>query len=130
MANTKVSEIIDRFESSFADKHVLPESLEIIWLKRAISRYCLELDSLNFDEELLEFDSKLDTEVIETLSIFMKQLYLERQYSLVNKRISIVGKDISLDGSNATKVHTKNELDYSSIQSSEWTEHQKPAGLN
>lgn len=130
MANTKASEIIDRFESSFADKHVLPESLEIIWLKRAISRYCLELDSLNFDEELLEFDSKLDTEVIETLAIFMKQLYLERQYSLVNKRISIVGKDISLDGSNATKAHTKNELDYASIQSSEWTEHQKPAGLN
>lgn len=60
MANTEAKDIIDSFESSFADKQVLPESLEIMWLKKAIGRYSVELDELNFDDELLQFDSKLD----------------------------------------------------------------------
>lgn len=129
MANTNAQEVIESFESSFADRCVLPESLEMIWLKKAIGRYSIELDKLNFDDELLQFDSKLDRYVIDTLASFMKQLYMERQYSLVNKRVSIVGKDISIDGSGTQKVHTKNELDYSELQSSEMVENQKPAGL-
>ena len=103
MANTTAQEVIDSFESSFADRQVLPESLEMVWLKKAIGRYSVELDPLNFDEELWEFDTKLDRYVIDTLAEFMKQLYMERQYSLVNKRVSIVGKDLSLDGGNAQK---------------------------
>lgn len=126
MANTEAQEIIDSFESSFADRQILPESLEMVWLKKAIGRYSVELDPLNFDEELLSFDKKLDRYVIDTLASFMKQMYMERQYSLVNKRISIVGKDLSIDGSGTQKAHTKNELDYSELQSSEMVENQKP----
>ena len=33
MANTTAQEVIDFFESSFADKHVLPDSLELVWLR-------------------------------------------------------------------------------------------------
>jgi hypothetical protein len=127
MANTKGQEVIDFFESSFADKQVLPDSLEMIWLRKAIGRYSLELDQLNYDEEIMSFDKKLDDYVITTLASFMKQMYQERQYSLVNKRVSIVGKDLSIDGSGSQKVHTKNELDYSEYQSSEIVEHQKPS---
>ena len=90
MANTTAREVIDSFESSFADRQQLPDSLELIWLKKAIGRYSIELDSLNFDDEILEFDSKLDRYTIDTLAAFMKQYYMERQYSLVNKRVSIV----------------------------------------
>lgn len=126
MANTTAREVIDSFESSFADRQQLPDSLELIWLKKAIGRYSIELDSLNFDDEILEFDSKLDRYTIDTLAAFMKQYYMERQYSLVNKRVSIVGKDLSIDGSGTQKVHTKNELDYSELQSSEMIENQKP----
>lgn len=126
MANTTAQEIIDSFESSFADRQVLPESLEIIWLKKAIGRYSIELDILNFDEDLLEFDCILNRYVIDTLASFMKQYYMERQYSLINKRVSIVGKDLSIDGSGSQKTHTKNELDYAEFQSSDMVENQKP----
>ena len=126
MANTQASEVIDSFESSFADRQVLPEALEMIWLKKAIGRYSVELDQLNFDEELLEFDCTLDRYVIDTLAEFMKQLYMERQYSLVNKRVSIVGKDLSLDGGGSQKNHTKVELEYTQSKASEMVDNQKP----
>lgn len=57
MGNTTASDIIRFFESSFVDKHVIPESLEMVWLEKAIGRYSIELDPLNFDKELLEFDT-------------------------------------------------------------------------
>lgn len=126
MAITTAQDVIDFFESSFGDKHVLPDSLEEVWLRKAISRYSMELDPLNFDTKLMQFDTELDDYVISTLSEFMKQLYMERQYSIVNKRVSIVGKDLSLDGGNAQKVHTKNELDYTKSESSKMVENQKP----
>lgn len=126
MANTEASEIIDSFESSFADRQVLPEALEMVWLKKAIGRYSVELDPLNFDDDILEFDCELDRYVIDTLAEFMKQLYMERQYSIVNKRISIVGKDLSWDASTNSKKYTKEELDYTKSKASEMVENQKP----
>lgn len=129
MANTEAKDIIDSFESSFADKQVLPESLEIMWLKKAVGRYSVELDELNFDDELLQFDSKLDQYVIDTLAQFMLQMYQERQVSLVNKRVSIVGKDISIDGSNGSKTAEKAQLEYISWNSSDMIEKQKPSAL-
>lgn len=129
MVNTHAKEVIDSFESSFADKQVLPESLEIVWLKKAIGRYSVELDKLNFDDELLEFDCKLDRYVIDTLAQFMYQLYQERQVSLVNKRVSIVGRDISIDGSNGTKTAEKAHLEYVSEEARNMVENQKPTAL-
>lgn len=129
MANTEAKDIINSFESSFADKQVLPESLEIMWLKKAVGRYSVELDELNFDDELLQFDSKLDQYVIDTLAQFMLQMYQERQVSLVNKRVSIVGKDISIDGSNGSKTAEKAQLEYISWNSSDMIEKQKPSAL-
>ena len=112
MGNTTANEVIQSFESSFADKTVLPLSLEMEWFKKAIGRYSAELSDLHFDVELNQFDSELDRYVIDTLAEFMKQSYQERQYSKVNKRISITGKDIGIDGSNGSKTATKAELDY------------------
>ena len=126
MANTTAQEVIDFFESSFADKRVLPDSLELVWLRKAISRYSIELDQLNYDEEIMQFDTKLNDYVISTLAEFMKQLYMERQYSLVNKRVSTVGKDLSWDASNSSKKYTKDELDYTSNKTVNMVENQKP----
>ena len=58
--NTTAQEVFDSFESSFEDKVVLPEALELLWLKKAVARYSVELDTLNFDAEKMEFDCKLD----------------------------------------------------------------------
>ncbi len=123
---TTAQDVIDSFESSFADKQILPESLEIMWLKKAVGRYSVELDELNFDDGLLQFDSKLDQYIIDTLAQFMLQMYQERQVSLVNKRVSIVGKDLSIDGSNGTKTAEKAHLEYISWNSSDMVEKQKP----
>lgn len=122
---TTANEVIDFFESSFADKQVIPLELEIVWLRRAISRYSMELDQLNFDSEISCFDIKLDDGVISTLSAFMKEYYQERQVSKVNKRVSIIGKDLSIDGSNGTKTSEKAHLEYVAEQSRELVENQK-----
>lgn len=126
MRNTSASEIIDIFESSFADKHVIPYELELIWLKKAIGRYSTELTDLNYDEELQEFDCVLDMYIVDTLGQFMKKFYQERELSTVNKRISVVGKELSIDGSNGSKTATKNELDYITSEVTDMVENQKP----
>ena len=77
MKNTSASEIIDVFESSFADKCIIPYELELVWLKKAIGRFSTELTELKYDEELQEFNCKLDTYVMDTLAQMMKQFYQE-----------------------------------------------------
>lgn len=126
MSNTTANEVIQSFESSFVDKKVLPESLEMEWLKKAIGRFSIELDPLSFDVELHEFDCKLDRYIIDTLAEFMMQLYQERQVSLANKRVSIVGKDLSIDGSNGAKTAEKAHLEYIREKASDMVENQKP----
>lgn len=126
MSNTTANDVIQSFESSFVDKKVLPESLEMEWLKKAVGRFSIELDPLNFDTELNAFDCQLDRYVIDTLAAFMKQMYMERQWSLVNKRVSIVGKDLSVGASDNSKKYTQEELSYAESQSIDMIENQKP----
>lgn len=128
--NTTAKEVFECFESSFRDRTVLPEELELVWLKRAIARYSIELAPIVFDEEALEFDSELDMYIIDTLASYMRQSYQEREWSRVNKQISIVGKDISIDGAGHTKTAAKNELEYYADKSSEMTGHQKSTAYN
>ena len=75
---TTAQDVIDFFESSFADKQVIPFDLELIWLRKAISRYSLELTPLVFDNKLEQFDGILDDIVISTLAAFMKELYQDK----------------------------------------------------
>ena len=126
MGNTKAYEVIDSFESSFADKRPLPFELEIQWVKKAAAKFSIEIDPIKFDPEILEFDQVLDQYVIDTLAAYMKQYYQERMVSLTNKRISIVGRDLSYDGSNGAKTAEKAHLDYAESQAIEMTDNQKP----
>lgn len=109
---TTAKEVIDSFESSFRDKAVIPEELELLWLRKAISRYSVEIDPLEYDAETKEFSDDLDGYVVDILATFMKLLYQEREVSKVNKRVSIVTKELSVDGNGNTKTAAKNELDY------------------
>lgn len=72
MMNTTARDIFDSFESSFQDKKVIPSDLELLWLKKAVGRYSVELDTLNFDVNTLQFDAVLDQYVIDTLASFMR----------------------------------------------------------
>ena len=126
MDNTTANDVIQSFEASFVDKREIPLSLEMEWLRKAVGRFSIELDPINFDDEIQEFDCKLDRYVIDTLAEFMVQMYQERQVSLVNKRVSIKGKDISIDGSNGTKTAERNHLEYIREKASDMVENQKP----
>lgn len=128
--NTTANEVFQYFETYMRDKEVIPEVLELYWLKRAVARYTLELEPLEFDEELMEFDSKLSGTVIDTLAAMMVQMYQHRQVSKVNKRASIVTKDISIDTVSNTKTAEKNLLDYDTDVCDYMIHHQKTSAYN
>jgi len=125
MKHTQAAEIIDNFESTFADKRPIPETLELIWLKKAVSRFSVELKPLVFDEEILEFDTELSPYEIDILAEFMKQFYQERQVSLINKHMSVETKDISIDKYNGGKKAVKAELDYITNKTNDMINKQK-----
>ena len=124
--NTIAKDVFDSFESSFQDKTIVPESLELLWLKKAVARYTVELDPITFNEETNEFDDKLDQYVVDTLAMFMVQMYDEREWSRVNKQVSIVGKDVSVDGAGHTKTAAKAKAEYSNAESEKMIANQKP----
>lgn len=126
MDNTQAQEVFASFESSFQDKCIVPFELELEWLLKAIGRYSLELDPLKFDRLTLTFDSKLERYVIDTLAAFMKQSYQEREVSKVNKRVSIVSKDISIDGNNGSKTAAREELSYDASKTADMVYAQMP----
>lgn len=109
--NTTYEEIIKSFHSTFQDKVVVPESLEKEWFLKAVGKYSFEIDPITYIDELEEFDSQLNRYTIDTLGLMIKKFYQERELSKVNKRISIVSKDLSIDGSNGSKTAAENELD-------------------
>ena len=124
---TTAKEVIDSFESSFRDKAIIPEELELLWLRKAISRYSVEVDPLSYDSESQEFVGEpLDGYAIDTIANFMKELYMEREVSKVNKRVSIVTKELSVDGNGNSKSATKNELDYVASKSELMISNQLP----
>jgi hypothetical protein len=130
MEGTTANEVFDSFDSSFRDKEKIPDGLKLVWLKKAVARYSTELDALNFNEEELSFDTVIDQYVIDTLAAFMKQLYQEREVSKVNKRVSIVSKDISIDGGGHSKTASRAELEYDSSKSEYMVQMQKPTAYD
>ena len=123
---TTIQEVFNSFEASFQDKSIIPEALEYEWLMKAIARYSIELDNIDFDEDNKVFVEKLDRYTIDTLAAFMKQSYQERETSKVNKRVSIVGKDISINSGGYDKTAARNELEYDRNKSAEMIDNQKP----
>ena len=114
---TSVWDVIDSFEASFQDKRIIPHELEWVWLRKAVARYSTELDPIALDGGEECFTTQLSQYCIDTLAAFMKQSYMEREVSKVNKRISIVGKDLSIDGNNGSKTAARNELEYDESKS-------------
>lgn len=126
MEYTNAQDVFDSFESSFRDKEVIPEGLKLVWLKKAVARYSTELDPIEFNEDGMVFEPAIDQYVIDTLATFMKQMYQERETSKVNKRVSIVSKDLSLDGGGHSKTAARNELLYDEAKSGFMVQNQKP----
>lgn len=127
--NTTYQEVVDSFESSFQDKVVIPDSLIKVWFNKAVGKYSYEIENIIYDDVIQSFDRVLDRYVIDYLATLMKQYYQERELSKVNKRISIVGKDLSIDGSNGSKTAALNELNYINSEAEKMKFNQIPTAL-
>lgn len=130
MSVSTAREVFDSFEASFQDKSEIPASLELLWLKKAVAQYSAEVEEISLDDDAINFTEQLDQYVIDILAQYMKVYYMEREVSKVNKRVSIVSKDISIDGNNGSKTATKNELDYNDIKMQVMTANQKTPAYN
>lgn len=127
---TQLSDVIESFEASFMDKKEIPDSLEMMWLKKAIGQYSMEISPLVYDEELGVFNSDLDRYTIDVLAVIMKIYYLEREYSRVNKIVSIVGKDLSVNGQGNLSRYTEDELRKVKADLVEMYDNLKPTAYN
>ena len=109
---TLAQAVIDSFESTFRDKEVIPEELELVWLAKAVARYSVEIEPITYDAKKKMFVPPIEQYTIDLLGAYMKQYYQEREVSKVNKRASIVSKDISLDGGGHSKTAERAHLEY------------------
>jgi len=130
MSVSTAREVFDSFEASFQDKSEIPASLELLWLKKAVAQYSAEVEEISLDDDAINFTEQLDQYVIDILAQYMKVYYMEREVSKVNKRVSIVSKDISIDGNNGSKTAAKNELDYNDVKMQIMTANQKTPAYN
>ena len=130
MEGTTANAVFDSFDASFRDKEIIPDGLKLVWLKKAVARYSTELTNLEFAEDEMSFSEVIDQYVIDTLAAFMKQMYQEREVSKVNKRVSIVSKDLSIDGNNGSKTAARNELEYDTSKSAYMVQMQKPTAYS
>ena len=92
----------------------------------AVAQFAAEIDSLEYNPRTGRFGDSVDSYVISILAEYIKQYYMEREVSKVNKRISIVGKDLSIDGSNGAKKYAEEELLYIKDKVSEMVDNLKP----
>lgn len=127
---TTYDDVIKSFHSTFQDKVIVPETLEKEWCLKAIGKYSHEVDELNFDEDLLSFDSRLSRYVLDTLGSMMKKFYQQRELSKVNKRISIVGKDVSINSGMSSSKYAENELAEVNTEVGEMIYKQIPSAYN
>lgn len=116
---TQFSEVIDSFHSIIMDKKEIPEALEVMWLKKAVAELSVETSPIEYDEEIGEFNFDIGQYVIDTLALLMKSYYVAREVSKNNKIASIVGKDISVNGTNGLQKYSKEEYDTIRVEVSE-----------
>ncbi len=116
---THFNEVIDSFHSIIMDKREIPESLEVMWLEKAVAELSVKTSPIEYNKELREFKSDIGQYVVDTLALLMKSYYVSREISKNNKIASIVGRDISVNGSNGLQKYSKEEYDTIKIEISE-----------
>ncbi len=107
---TTKNDVIQSFHSHPMAKTALPEGLEDEWFMSSLAQYELEVDTLNYDESTMEFDSKLQHAVVYTLGLMMYSEYVTRELSRAEKLNGFYGKDIHLTGSDSSKNVTYKDL--------------------
>ena len=101
---TTANDVKLSFRSHPLTKYAFPEGLENQWLIDAIGVYENEISiSLDYDNSLEVFGSKLHQSVIVTLGQLMYCSYLTRVLDRVQELNGYHGRDLSVTGSDASK---------------------------
>lgn len=120
MANTTYFDVVKVFEATFQEKVVIDETLINQWFDMSLQEFAVEIEPLNFDNDIEQFiyldkngnEIALPYLYIMVLGYTIKRYYCERQYDKIVKRTNIIGKDITLNNTDADKKNAKTELDY------------------
>lgn len=112
--------MVDIFEATFQDKITLNALLVNQWFNMARQEFAVEIEPLNFDTErdVFIYLDKDGNEIplpylyVLILGYTIKKYYCERQYDKIIKRTNIIGKDLTLNNTDADKKNAKTELDY------------------
>lgn len=128
--HTTYDDVIQSFHSSFQDKTIIPDTLEKEWFLKAVGKYSFEISELNYDDNSKEFSESLNRYVIDTLAVMMKKYYQQRELSKVNKRVSIVGKDLSINSGMSSSKYAENELENAQSEMSEMIYKQTPSAYD
>jgi hypothetical protein len=110
MANTTYADIVRSFESLPQSKVVLADALIKEWFNSSLGIYELEIEELDFNEELNEFQSKLPKYKIKTIALLIYVEYLTRELNRLSKINGIIGKDIQMTGADSSKRVTLADL--------------------
>lgn len=108
--NTTENDVIESFHSHPMAKKALPLGIEHQFFLNALAEYELEIEELNFDEDICEFDDKLNRYTILTLGMMMYVNYLTRELSRIEKLNGFYGKDIHMTGNDTSKRVTLSDL--------------------
>lgn len=112
--------MVEVFEATFEAKKIIDSTLVLKWFKMALDEFSAEIEPLNFDygnNYFIYLDAEgneieLPHLYTQVLGFTIKRLYCERQYDKIIKRTNIIGKDITINNTDADKKNAKAELDY------------------
>ena len=108
----ELEQIVEIFETKYVDASALPDGLVLLWAKLAIADYEREVTSLQFDSLNGVFENSISIKTMDVIANIMKLYYLEREFDRQNKKINIIGKDLSLNDTSNAKKMTLAELEY------------------
>lgn len=109
---TSLEQIINVFETKYVDISPLPNGLVQLWAELAIADYEREVESLDYNSELKCFRKEVPLKIIGIIADIVRVYYLERELDRQNKKINIIGKDLSLNDTGNAKKMTLEELKY------------------
>jgi len=107
---TDYERVLNVFYSEIRNKYPLPADLIGQWFTMAVADYELDIAPLNYDGSTKMF-AKASGAVINTLGLIMARYYIKREQSRINKLNNVLGKDIQLNSTAATKSAVQAEYE-------------------
>ena len=125
IASTTYIDVVNVFEATFQEKFQLNSDLVFQWFSMAVEEFSREIEPLVFDKDtdsFLYYDEDKN-------AILLPYLYIQiLGYTI--KRYYLIGKDLTLNNTNADKTHAKEELDYVNAKIAEFYDKLLPTAYN